>query len=156
MKPPENKQYVLFGGTFVLANKMQLVADRMMEGLSVKQWFVLRTLLDMPTQPPPTIHEVAAETDTSRQNTAKMLETLQKQGYVDIGPSETDGRSRAVRITAEGRRMTAQSREGSGAFFAQLFAGIPGEECATAAKVLMQMAENLDKMKEACDEKDRG
>lgn len=33
MKTPKNKHYVLFGGTFVLANKMQTVADKTMAGL---------------------------------------------------------------------------------------------------------------------------
>ena len=59
MKIPENSQYVLFGGTFVLANKMQYVADKKVKGLSTKQWFLLRTLQDMPDQPAPTITALA-------------------------------------------------------------------------------------------------
>ena len=53
MKIPENKQYVLFGGAFVLANKLQLVADKKTHGLSTKQWFLLRNLSDLPADPPP-------------------------------------------------------------------------------------------------------
>ena len=73
LKVPENKQYVLFGGSFVLANKLQWVADKRVGGLTSKQWFLLKTLKDMPSEPKVTITALAKETDTSRQNVAKML-----------------------------------------------------------------------------------
>ncbi|MEG0217871.1 MAG: helix-turn-helix domain-containing protein, partial [Raoultibacter sp.] len=84
MNIPENKQYVLFGGVFVLANKLQVVADKRVQWLSTKQWFLLRNLNDLPADPPPTITTLAKETDTSRQNISKMLEVLQRQGYVEL------------------------------------------------------------------------
>ena len=66
MKIPNNSQYILFGGVFILANKLRNVAEQKVEGLSVKQWFLLRTLQDMSAEPAPTITSLAKETDATR------------------------------------------------------------------------------------------
>ena len=103
MKIPENNQYILFGGVFILANKLQLVADKKAHGLSTKQWFLMRNLQDLSMEAPPTITMLAKETDTSRQNVSKMLLTLQKQGFVTLRGSETDRRSQTVEMTIKGK-----------------------------------------------------
>ncbi len=84
MKIPDRTDHLLFGGTFVLANKLQFVADKSVAGLSTKQWLLLRTIKDMPGDPPPTITRIAAEMDTTRQNVAKMLEILRREGLVQL------------------------------------------------------------------------
>lgn len=148
MKIPENNQYVLFGGTFILANKLQSVADKKSIGLSTKQWFLMRNLQDLSTESPPTITMLAKETDTSRQNVSKMLSTLQKQGYVILRDSEADRRSQTVEMTIKGKEMLEQMAGRSTYFFAELFNGISGEEIEAAAKVVIKLIENLKKMQE--------
>lgn len=148
MKIPKNNQYILFGGNFVLANKMQWVADKKVEGLSSKQWFLLRTLYEMPEEPVPTITSLARETDTSRQNVTKMLESLHRQGCVILSDNPQDRRSRTVMPTEQGLQMLESMAKQSPGFFNELFAGISNEECAVAAKVVIKMTENLLKMQE--------
>lgn len=148
MKIPENKQYVLFGGAFVLANKLQQVADRQVQGLSTKQWFVLRNLSDLPVDPPPTITTLARETDTSRQNVTKMLEALQRQGYVTLQGSTHDRRSQTVTLTSAGEAILRQVAQEATPFFVQLFDGISSEACAAAAQVVVKLISNLEKMQE--------
>lgn len=148
MKVPDNHQHVLFGGSFVLANKLQCVADKTVEGLSSKQWFLLRTLHDMPRDPTPTITTLAKETDTSRQNVTKMLEVLQRQNCVLIGDSQYDRRSRTVELTEYGLHMLGGMANQAQGFFENLFSGISEQECAAAAKVTVKMIENLTKMQE--------
>lgn len=151
MKIPANHQYVLFGGSFVLANKLQWVADRSVEGLSSKQWFLLRTLHDMPAEPVPTITTLAKETDTSRQNVAKMLEVLARQGCVALGGNPHDRRSRTVELTPRGLRLLGAMAARSQVFFKELFAGISEEECAAAARVTVKMVANLHRMQEGLE-----
>jgi DNA-binding MarR family transcriptional regulator len=143
---PENNQSILFGGTFLLANKLQWVADRTVPGISSKQWFLLLTLSEMPAEPTPNMASLAHELDTSRQNVAKMLEALERQGHVALADNPADRRSRTVALTAQGRQtlglMSGQSRD----FFRRLFCGIGEEECAAAARVTVKMIENLLKM----------
>ena len=148
MKTPENKQYVMFGGTFVLANKLQAVADKRVEGLSTKQWFLLRNLSDLPISPPPTITTLAMETDTSRQNISKMLEVLQRQGYVLLQDSTKDRRSQSVILTDAGRQILNQVALEAAPFFKELFVGINEEECNASATVIIKLIENLNRMQE--------
>lgn len=148
MRIPENNQYVLFGGSFVLANKMQWVADRTVKGLSTKQWFLLRSLYDMPKEPMPTITSLANETDTSRQNVTKMLEVLQRQDCVVLGDNPHDHRSRTVEMTEHGLQVLGTMAKQSQGFFEDLFVGVSDEECRAAAQVIVKMIANLSKMQE--------
>lgn len=148
MKIPENKQYILFGGAFVLANKLQVVADKRVQGLSTKQWFLLRNLSELPTNPPPTITTLAKETDTSRQNVSKMLEVLQRQGYVALQDSADDHRSQSVLLTEPGGQILRQMAQEAASFFSELFTGISEEECAAAAGTVLKLIDNLYKMQE--------
>ena len=152
MRIPENYQYVLFGGTFILANKLQYVADRMVAGIPTKQWFLLRTLQDMPTQPPSTITTLANETNTTRQNNTKMLELLHRKGYVTLTDNPNDQRSRLVEMTEQGRQMLDVMASRSMDFFLELFDGISEEECETAARVTIKLIENLGKMQDSSDD----
>lgn len=149
MKKPENKQYVLFGGTFVLANKMQAVADKTMHELSTKQWFLLHNLRDLPTYPLPTITTLAKEMDTSRQNVSKMLDVLQRQGYVTLRERAEDHRSQGVEMTGAGAQILHQVAKEAAPFFTELFTGISEEDCAVSAGVVVKLLENLHKMEEA-------
>lgn len=148
MRIPENRQYVMFGGAFVLANKLQLVADKKVSGLSTKQWFLLRNLSDFPTDPPPTITMLAKETDTTRQNVTKMLNVLQRQGYVELLASKEDHRSQCVVLTQSGTQILKQVAQEAVPFFAELFSGISEEECAASADVVIKLIGNLCKMQE--------
>ena len=148
MKIPNNSQYILFGGAFILANKLRLVAEQKVEGLSVKQWFLLRTLQDMPTEPAPTITSLAKETDTTRQNAAKMLAILHRGGYVVIADSPSDGRSSAIEITEQGRQMLGTMAAKSAGFIRELFSGISREDLDIAANVIIKMIDKLNKMQE--------
>lgn len=148
MKIPENKQYVMFGGTFVLANKLQMVADKKVHGLSTKQWFLLRNLSDLPADPPPTITILAKETNTSRQNVSKMLEVLQRQGYVKLQNNAKDQRSQSVVLTESGTQVLRRVAQEAVPFFKELFSGITKEECAVSAGVILKLIGNLYKMQE--------
>lgn len=148
MKIPEDKQYVMFGGAFLLANKLQLVADKKAHGLSTKQWFLLRNLSDLPADPPPTITMLSKETDTSRQNVSKMLEVLQRQGYVALQDNAEDRRSQSVVLTESGTQVLRQMAREAVPFFTELFSGISEEECAVSAGVVIKLIDNLYKMQE--------
>jgi Transcriptional regulators len=148
MKIPENNQYVMFGGAFVLANKLQLVADKKIQGLSTKQWFLLRNLNDLSSNPPPTITTLANETDTSRQNVRKMLEVMQRQGYVLLQDNKEDHRSQSVILTELGKQMLLLTAKEAAQFFTELFSDIGEDECAISAGVIIKLINNLYKMQE--------
>jgi DNA-binding MarR family transcriptional regulator len=148
MKIPDNNQYLLFGGSFVLANKLQLVADKTVDGISIKQWFLMRNLADMPTNPPPTISSLANETDTSRQNVTKILAVLERQGCVMLSNDSNDLRSRTVKLTNKGQKVLAKLAVNAQPFMKELFTGIQSKECDIAGKVMLKMIQNLMDMQE--------
>lgn len=148
MRPPNNIQYMLFGGTFVLANKLQFVGDKLVDGLSTKQWFLLRNLMDLPKDPPPTITKIAQEMDSTRQNITKMLEVMERDGLLTIEKSATDLRSRSVHITPLGLQLAKQTADNAQGFLDELFKDMNDEELETAGKVLIKMIQNLENMQE--------
>jgi len=148
LRPPENTKYLLFGGTFVLANKLQFVGGKLIDGLSIKQWFLLRNMMDLPRDPPPTITRIAHTMDSTRQNIAKMLDGLEREGFVALEGSESDHRSRSVRITESGLSAARQTAENAQGFLDRLYTGICSEERDAAASVMKKMIENLQKIQE--------
>ncbi len=151
MKPPENTEYLLFGGTFVLANKLQFMGDKLVEGIPTKQWFLLRNMIDMPQNPPPAINQIAAAMDSTRQNISKMLEVMEREGYVTLEKSQSDKRSQCVRITEKGFACAQKKAEDAQNFLNDLYKGISKEEQIAAGKVLVKMVENLQAMEERMD-----
>lgn len=151
MKIPQNKKYIMFGGTFALANKLQVIADKRMTGLSTKQWFLLRNLSDFSSNAWPTMTELAKETDTSRQNVSKMLEVLKRQGYVELQNNVEDHRSQVVVLTESGCNILRQVAQEAQPFFDELFLDIPEEEYLVAAKVVIKMMANLNCMQKDID-----
>jgi len=131
-----------------LANKLQLIADKKIQGLSTKQWFLLRNLSDMPTDPPTSITMLAKETNTSRQNVRKMLELLHRRGYVSLQDNAKDLRSQSVVLTGLGAQVLDQVAQEDLPFFTELFSGISEEECAVSSSVIIKLINNLYKMQE--------
>jgi DNA-binding MarR family transcriptional regulator len=146
---PDRADYLLFGGTFILANKLQVVGDKMVEGLSTKQWFLVRTILDLPSEPPPTMTQIAREMDSTRQNVAKMLETMERDGLVTLESVDFDRRSRRVRVTVLGRSHARRVAENAEGFLAHLFDGLEQSELQAAGNVVLKMIENLTEMQDA-------
>ncbi len=148
MKPPNKVEHLLFGGTFVLANKLQAVFDRIGLGLSTKQWFLLRNMADLQAEPPPTISQIAQAMDSTRQNVAKMLGVMEREGLVVVEESKTDRRSYAVRVTETGKARAKQADISAQALISRLYEDIRPEDLATAGRVLVSMVENLNKIQE--------
>lgn len=147
MKPPMNPEYILFGGTFVLANKLQLLGDKVVKGLTTKQWFLLANLIDLSKSETATVSKLAEVMDSSRQNTARMLESMEKEGLVTVKQSDSDKRTRIVSITAHGLTIAKESEISSQGFLSEVFDGISEEELRTASKVTLKMVENLERLK---------
>jgi DNA-binding MarR family transcriptional regulator len=90
------EEYV-FGSILLLANKMQVWGNGILDDLTMKQWFLL-VLISKMGKKNPTIMEIADFTGTSRQNAKKLLEQMEKKGYVSIKSSKTDARALNVAL----------------------------------------------------------
>lgn len=146
MNAPENPRHLLFGGTFILANKLQFAGDKSVVGLTTKQWFLLMNLRELSKVSVPSVNELASTMNTTRQNIAKMLDTMEKEGLVSVSQSAQDKRIKEVVITKKGQRLAKQSEKDSQEFRNKLFVDITEDELATASQVTLKMIENLERI----------
>ncbi|MCC4046079.1 MarR family winged helix-turn-helix transcriptional regulator [Enterococcus gallinarum] len=146
MNAPENPRHLLFGGTFILANKLQFAGDKSVTGLTTKQWFLLMNLRELSKVSVPSVNELASAMNTTRQNIAKMLDTMEKEGLVSVSQSAQDKRVKEVVITKKGQRLAKQSEKDSQEFRNKLFVDITEDELATASQVTLKMIENLERI----------
>jgi len=94
----------------------------------------------------PTITEIAKEMNTSRQNTAKLLEQLRKKGFVKIVGNPYDRRSQGVVVTEEGRISLGKVSAIGESFIEQLFIGVSEEDITSVVRVFKQLYKNLDQI----------
>ncbi|MGT2477202.1 MarR family winged helix-turn-helix transcriptional regulator [Paraburkholderia terrae] len=71
-------------------------------GLRITQFLTLAALHEVGSAP---VNALAERLDIERTAMGKMVGFLERDGFVTIKPSPTDGRSRLVELTTEGRRL---------------------------------------------------
>lgn len=71
-------------------------------GLRITQFLTLAALDEVGSIP---VNALAERLDIERTAMGKMVGFLQRDGFVTIGPSPTDGRSRLIELTEDGRRL---------------------------------------------------
>ena len=75
-------------------------------GLRITQFLILAALKEVGSA---AVNPLAERLDIERTAMGKMLGFLERDGLISIRPSPTDGRSRLVELTKEGRRRHAQA-----------------------------------------------
>ncbi|WP_250475973.1 MarR family transcriptional regulator [Caballeronia sp. GAFFF1] len=71
-------------------------------GLRITQFLTLAALNEVGSTP---VNALAERLDIERTAMGKMVGFLERDGYVTIKPSPTDGRSRLIELTEEGRSL---------------------------------------------------
>jgi DNA-binding MarR family transcriptional regulator len=71
-------------------------------GLRITQFLTLAALNEVESV---AVNALAERLDIERTAMGKMVGFLERDGFVTIRPSPTDGRSRLIELTAEGRRL---------------------------------------------------
>lgn len=88
----------IFGSLFVLANRIQILGDRIDPEMTIKQWLFIVVVSKFQGNAP-TISDIANELGNSRQNVKKMALILEKKGYVTVSKDATDARVNRVSLT---------------------------------------------------------
>jgi DNA-binding MarR family transcriptional regulator len=122
MTERESQQFI-FGCIFLLANKLQLLGDKVTRELTLKQWFLLNILQQMDNKLP-NYNEIANAVGTSRQNVSKMLSVLSDKGMVDLYPSKVDQRAIRVSLTEKALDYFSTKEDDGNNLLEQLFADV--------------------------------
>lgn len=96
----EEKQAFIFATILTLANRMQIVGDKLDKNITLKQWLLIAIILKNGS-PAPTLGEVAGIFGCSRQNIKKLAMILEKQGFVALKRDEQDARVVRVQLTSK-------------------------------------------------------
>ncbi|EHQ90734.1 MarR family winged helix-turn-helix transcriptional regulator [Desulfosporosinus youngiae] len=144
MKDIEEKAYV-FGTIFTLANKLQILGDKMDPRLTVKQWLLLAGVLRCESTAP-TLSEVAARIGSSRQNVKKMAALLEKQGFVLLERDGEDARMLRISLTEASRRHLQQREEMELRFLEEVFQGFDSRELLHLSAMIGKLEKNVGEM----------
>ena len=91
MQSSERGQYEQFvnGAISILSNRFTRFADSLHSDITFKQWYLLMMISRMEDEPK-NVRDIAEFTGTTRQNVKKMLDALEKKGYVTCTRSSDD------------------------------------------------------------------
>ncbi|HEY4391909.1 MAG TPA: MarR family transcriptional regulator [Paenibacillus sp.] len=149
------KQAYIFGGILTLANRLQVLGDRLDDHITLKQWLFIAVISKL-EQPAPTISEVAKVTGNSRQNVKKMAALLEKQGFVLLTKDEHDARIVRIHLTPKCIAYF-QNRSGKETeFMTSLFDAFDDKLTDGLYEGMMKLADNVNRMENALEETDRG
>lgn len=138
----------IFGSIFLLANKLQLLGDAVLEEITLKQWFLLAMIHSMENKSP-SVSETAEYIGSSRQNVRKMLDTLAAKGYVSLAVSEADKRNLSISLTAQTEQFFTRFEAKGAAFLEELFEGVEEESLDHTQVTFARLFQNLIRLGEA-------
>ena len=139
--PGVTAQQYLFAQVNALANRLQMVGDRLFEELTWKQWFALVCVLSFPEAPG--LMEAAERMGTTHQNMKQLLLRLEKAGFVQLVQDPADRRRTVIQAGEATPRLEAKYGARTTAIMQALFEGISPEETQTTIRTLTRMESNL-------------
>jgi DNA-binding MarR family transcriptional regulator len=142
MTQRENQQFI-FGSVFLLANKLQLLGDRVTQELTLKQWFLLIIIQQMDNKFP-NYNDIAKAVGTSRQNVSKMIAVLHKKGMVELHQSMTDQRAIYVTLTQKCFDYFSSKENAGNMLLDMLFSGTSSAETEQTAMMMEKLLQNAE------------
>ncbi len=145
IKDMENS-YFLIGLLNAMMNNLQTVGDTFFEEMSWKQCFV--TICIRLFKEPPSLKELSEVMNSSHQNVRKMVERLEKNGFVKVEADKKDKRKQRLVLTERAEVFTDRYRKPSDEFMNFIFSGISKEDLEITIRTLMQVNMRLNQYKD--------
>lgn len=133
--------YYLFGILNEFENTIQTKGNALFKDISWKQFFLLITIKLF--ENPPTINELALANGCSHQNTKKILQKLEKQGYVKIIKDTLDGRKQRALILDKANELQKNYSDITASMMKTLFGGVDSEDLAATVRTIKILDTNL-------------
>ncbi|WP_310829177.1 MarR family transcriptional regulator [Paenibacillus pedocola] len=144
MDEQEQQAYIL-GAFLTLANRLQVLGDKLDEKITMKQWLLIAVILKSGS-PAPALSDLAAMIGSSRQNVKKMALLLEKQGFVVLSKDEKDARILRVRLTEECMVYFAGRNREEEQFMDDLFQDFNAELTGGLFTGLTKLTDNIARM----------
>ena len=144
LKDMDNAHF-LIGLLNAMMNNFQTVGDTFFEEMSWKQCFVMICIGLF--EEPPTLKELSELMGSSHQNVKKMVEKLEKNGYISVQTDEQDRRKQRLQLTQKTADFNKHYSQPSEEFMQYLFGGIDRNELEVTVKTLMTIDRRLKEYK---------
>lgn len=154
MNEIEKKAYI-FGGMLTLANRLQVLGDKLDENVTLKQWLLI-AIISKHGRPSPTISEVAEMIGNSRQNVKKMALILEKRGFVSLIKDDQDARIYRIHLTPKCIAYFESRGDKEAQFMEALFDEFDENLTSGLYEGVMKLAYNITRMENTHDEEERG
>jgi DNA-binding MarR family transcriptional regulator len=122
-----------------VSNKLQAMGDQICGDLTSRQFMTLLAVLHLPEEEA-TMINIANKLGSTKQNTARVIKSLERKKYISVQPSEKDKRAVNVRLTNLG--TDAILKYGSSAkvdFMATVFKDFDKDEVEALWKLLIKL-----------------
>jgi DNA-binding MarR family transcriptional regulator len=146
MNTEEQKKYI-FGGLFVLSNRVQILGDKIDPDMTIKQWLFL-AMMSRCISDNPTISELASVIGSSHQNVKKMGLILEKRGFVRLFKDKNDARVTRVEVTDRCQEYFIQNNSRGITFMEKLLADFSEDEIRDFYQGMKKMEENVIRMEQ--------
>lgn len=134
-----------FGSLMGVSNRLEVLGNHFLVGITSKQWFVTICLL-MFYKEPPTLSELSKTVGSSRQNVKQLVLKLVEKGLLTLEKSPDDARALKVWYTPELIRFSEDYEERSGLLITELFSDFSKEELDLFLKSLLKFSDKIDTM----------
>jgi DNA-binding MarR family transcriptional regulator len=113
-----------FRSLLLMSQQMRYLFDRRLEAddLTTSQAMAL-TVVELSSNPP-SYSDVATVIASSHQNVAKLIEGLERKGFVTVKPDDADRRVRRIRATERSRRYWARRDRGDFEFVDSFYSSL--------------------------------
>jgi len=142
-----DKQKYIFGGLFLIANKLQVVGDQYLgkDGMTIKQWF-LTVMISQFGDSPPTLSEVAELMGSSRQNVKQLALKLEKKSFLCIEKDEQDARALRLKLTEKSNTYWRKREKEDNRFITELFKEFSEDEINVMHSAFKKLIDKIEKM----------
>lgn len=149
MQRSERGQYEQFviGAISILSNRFTRFADSLHSDITFKQWYLLMMISRMEDEPK-NVRDIAEFTGTTRQNVKKMLDALEKKGYVTCARSSDDARALDVELTRKARNYFKEHDAAAASKIDELFESVSDAELVDIVKNIQKLTDCLDALEE--------
>ena len=135
----------LFGGIFLLSNKVQSLGDGYTGDITLEQWLLLM-MTHVMDKKQPSVKEVCHVMGSTRQNVRKMLVVLEGKGFVGLSANPLDRRTLSVALTPKTEQLFVRFQAKGDAFLERLFDGVPPEDLNVTRRTVEALFENMERM----------
>ena len=138
----------IYGYFFTVTNKIQAMGDKVLDGLTMRQQYLMVILSKFETYAP-TLQELAYVFGSSYQNVKRMASQLEEKGYLDIRKDPIDRRK--IRIILNRKKYNSlrdDLGQSTDEFFNKVYKGLSEKELNKLGEALTLIDKNISKLDE--------